>query len=93
MAAAMSSSLPGLPEGRLLPFSVSDRSDLWVCGSDSPLVISEGKIPGYHQSRSLRGIAQELTAIWLTLIFKGKNSVAMTLLICTAASLLAAYAN
>lgn len=43
----MSSSLPGRPDGKPLPSSVFERSDLWVLLSESPAVISDGKIPGY----------------------------------------------
>jgi hypothetical protein len=49
----MSTSLPGRPEGRPFPFSVLDRSDLCVCSSEDPAVISDGKIPGYIISLDL----------------------------------------
>lgn len=51
-------SFTGLPAGTPCPLVVPEKSDLCVSSDDSPVVISEGKSPGYtendrHQSSSI----------------------------------------
>lgn len=64
-----------------------------MLGSESPAVISLGKMPGCDVDQCgcrlssnvqlpLPQASTPLTAIWLTMILSGRNSLAMTLLSC-----------